>query len=122
MLISNLGFREEAVMTQDSQQPNASEDERRNARFEATVHPGDHQLALEAVADLDLDRIPDPDGGVRVLVTAEEAIELVWRGYEVRLLRVHPISPLNPALVSDDASVMEWLEQQVRGIERREGE
>ena len=109
-------------MTQDSQPPNALEDERRNARFEATIHHGDRQLALEGVADLGLDRIPDPDGGVRVLVTAQEAIELVWRGYEVRLLRVHPISPLNPALVPDDASVMEWLEQQVRGIERREGE
>jgi hypothetical protein len=109
-------------MTQDSQQPNASEDERRNARFEATVHPGDHHLALEAVADLGLDRIPDPDGGVRVLVTAEEAIELARRGYEVRLLRAHAVSPLNPALVPDDASVMEWLERQVRGIERREGE
>ena len=109
-------------MTPDSQQQNTSEGKRRNARFEATVHPGDHQLALEAVADLDFDRIPDPDGGVRVLVTAEQAIELVWRGYEVRLLRAHAISPLNPALVQDDASVTEWLEQQVRGIERQEGE
>ena len=109
-------------MTQGSQQPNEPDAERRNARFEATVHPGDPQLALEAVADLDLDRIPDPEGGVRVFVTSEEAIELVWRGYEVRLLRAHPISPLDPDLVSDDEIVREWLEQEVRGIERQEGE
>lgn len=109
-------------MTQESQQPHGPEAERRNARFEATVHPGDAQLALETVAELDLDRIPDPDGGVRVLVTPEEAIDLVWRGYEVRLLRARAISPLDPALVQDDESAREWLEQQVRGIERQEGE
>jgi hypothetical protein len=109
-------------MTQGSDQPNEPEADRRNARFEATVHPGDNQLALEAVSDLDLDRIPDPEGGVRLLVTAEQAIGLVLRGYEVHLLRAHPISPLDPALVPDDESVREWLEQQVRGIERQEGE
>lgn len=109
-------------MTQASQQPNESDADRRNVRLEATVHPGDQQLALEAVADLDLDRIPDPQDGVRVLVTSEEATELVRRGYEVRLLRAHAISPLDPALVPDDESVREWLEQQVRGIEREEGE
>jgi hypothetical protein len=109
-------------MTQGSQRPDEHEADRRNARFEATIHPGDKQLALEAVADLDLDRIPDPEGGVRVMVTAEQAVELVQRGYEVHLLRAHLISPLDPSLVPDDESVREWLEQQVRGIERQEGE
>jgi hypothetical protein len=109
-------------MTQGSQRPHDTEADRRNVRFEATVHAGDRQLALESVADLDLDRIPDPEGGVRLLVTAEEAIGLVLRGYEVHLLRAHPISPLDPALVPNDESVREWLEDQVKGIERQEGE
>jgi hypothetical protein len=34
---------------------------------------------LGHVADLDLDRIPDPQGGVRLLVTTEEVVELLER-------------------------------------------
>ncbi|MBW3577681.1 MAG: hypothetical protein KY462_08085 [Actinobacteria bacterium] len=92
-----------------------------NLRLEATVHPGDNQLALEDVADFDLDRIPDPEGGVRVLITADEAVRLVARGYEVHLVRALTVAPLDPALVMDDDSVRAWLEDQVEGIERREG-
>jgi hypothetical protein len=106
-------------MNDSSREPARTETPR--VRFEATIHPGDRQPALEGVADLDLDRVPDPDGGVRVIVTAEEATDLVQRGYEVLLLRALPVSPLDPALVLDDETVREWVEDQVRGIERREG-
>jgi hypothetical protein len=91
-----------------------------SARFEATIHPGDRNQALEGVADLDLDRVPDPEGGVRVLVTTDEAARLVERGYEVHLLRALPVAPLDRELVMDDDSVTAWLEDQVRGIERQE--
>jgi hypothetical protein len=88
-------------------------------RFEATVHPGADEVALERVADLDLDRVPDPEGGVRVLVTAEDAARLVDRGYEVRLVRKHDVLPLErDAVVDDDRA---WLEERTKGIERRQG-
>jgi hypothetical protein len=107
-------------MTQDSRRADDPADGRPDVRLEATVHPGDQRSGLEAVADLDLDRIPDPDAGVRALLAPDEAIALVRRGYEVRLLRAHPISPLDPAHVTNDQDVREWAEQQTRGIEREE--
>lgn len=97
------------------------EPEKRPVRFEATVHPGEMQPALEAVADLDLDRIPDPNGGVRLLITAEDAVELVNRGYEVHLLRAMRVKPLDPSLVVDEDSALSWLEQQVKDVPREKG-
>jgi hypothetical protein len=93
----------------------------RGLRFEATVHPGDEGVSLERVADLDLDRVPDPAGGIRVLVTAEDAAQLVERGYEVRLVRTHPVRPLDAGVVIEEDRARAWLEEQTRGIERREG-
>ena len=41
-------------------------------RFEATVHPGVQDAALSRVADLDLDRIPDAHGEVRVVIESRD--------------------------------------------------
>ena len=87
-------------------------------RFEVTVHARAQEVALDAVADLDLDRVPDVEGGVRLLVTPEEAKELVERGYEVRLLEALPVKPLDPSLVMDDGQARAWLEQRFQGIEQ----
>ena len=89
-------------------------------RFEARVLPGEQRLSLQQVADLDLDRIPDPKGDVLVLITAQDAEKLLARGYEVLLLRAHRVQPLAPELVADDDSVSTWLEEQTKGIERQE--
>ncbi len=89
-------------------------------RFEATIVPGAQQASLALVADLDLDRIPDPDGEVRVLISAEDAERLLEQGFEVRLLRAQPVRPLDPALIADDADVDAWLDRQTAGIERHE--
>lgn len=48
----------------------------RAVRVEATVHPGRQDTSLESLADLDLDQVPDPEGGLRVLLTPEQAIRL----------------------------------------------
>ncbi len=87
-------------------------------RFEATILPGAQQVSLARVAEFDLDRIPDQDGEVRVLITAEDAERLLEQGFEVRLLRAQPVRPLDPALISDDVAVDAWLEEQTAGIER----
>jgi hypothetical protein len=91
-------------------------------RFEATVHPGDRDIPLESVADLDLDRVPDPQRGVRVLVTTDEIVALLERGYEVRLHRVTPVEPLSPELRIDNDEAIAWLEERVQGIPRKESE
>lgn len=84
-------------------------------RFEVTVHPAEGRAAdLSRVADLDLDRIPDPEGGVRLLVNAEDLARLERRGFEVRVRREVPIRPLDPGLIPDDADVRAWFEEQVR--------
>lgn len=89
-------------------------------RFEATIHPGEAGASLEGVADLDLDRVPDPGGDVRMVVTPDDAAQLVAKGYEVRLVRALPVRPLDPARVLDDDGARAWLDQQTQGIERRE--
>ncbi len=91
-------------------------------RFEATVHPGDGDVPLESVADLDLDRVPDPQRGVRLLVTTDEIVALLERGYEVRLHRVAWVEPLSPELRIADDEAIAWLEERVQGIPREEGE
>jgi hypothetical protein len=91
-------------------------------RFEATVHPGDGDIPLASVADLDLDRVPDPQRGVRLLVTADEIVALLERGYEVRLHRVTRVEPLSPELRIADDEAIAWLEERVQGIPRNEGE
>jgi hypothetical protein len=90
-------------------------------RFEATILPGAQMLSGARVADLDLDRIPDSEGAVRVLITAEDAERLLEQGFEVRLLRAHAVRPLDPALISDDADVQAWLDEQTAGIDRAAG-
>jgi hypothetical protein len=90
-------------------------------RFEATVHPGARDVAMARVADLDLDRVPDPQGGVRLLVTPTQIAELLDRGYEVRLHRNAPIEPLSPDLLMDDEAAVAWLEDRVEGVPRAEG-
>ncbi|MCI3930515.1 hypothetical protein [Streptomyces sp. AN091965] len=95
--------------------------ERPTARFDATVHPGTTHRDLRGVAGLDLDRIPDPEGAVRVLVTVEECRRLVESGYEVHLHATVPVRPLPGELVERDDAVRAWLEERLRGIRRAGG-
>ena len=93
----------------------------RQVRFEATVHQGERERPLVRVADLDLDRVPDPRGDVRLLVTADELAEVLDEGYEVRLYRTVRPEPLAPELVLSDNEAVRWLEERVQGIPREEG-
>jgi len=95
--------------------------DRLTTRFEARVVSGASKPSLRRVADLDLDRIPDPEGDVRVLISAEDAEALVDQGFEVVLLNAQRVQPLDAKLVSEDDPVRAWLEEQTRGIERQAG-
>ena len=90
-------------------------------RFEATVHSGPTARTLARVADLDLDRVADPRGDLRVLVSAEELARLLDEGYEVHLYGAVRPAPLDPELVVGDDEAVRWLEEMVEGIPREEG-
>ena len=95
--------------------------ERAAVRFDATVHPGARNRDLRGVAELDLDRVPDPEGAVRVLVGADDCRRLLERGYEVRLHGAVPVRPLPSELVAADEAVSAWVEERLRGIRRPGG-
>lgn len=88
-------------------------------RFEATVHSEGKGKAASAVADLDLDRVPDPTGDVRILATSEDLVRLLEHGLEVRLVRAHRVKPLDASLMIDDAEARKRIEEQTRGITGR---
>lgn len=99
--------------------------QREAVRFEATVRaasarPGTDAVVAAAtveqrVSDLDLDRVPDTAGEVRVLLTPDELARLTAQGFEVRVQRTLPVRPLDPGLVADDEAVREWFDTTVRG-------
>lgn len=91
----------------------------RHARFEVTLHRGERHASLKDLPALGLDRLPAPSDEVRLLVTLDEAARLVQMGFEVRLLRAHPVRPLDGALVMDDAAARAEFEERIRGIERK---
>lgn len=95
-------------------------DEGAAMRFEATVHPTARSAELQAVESLDLDRVPDPDGGMRMLVGQEDMARLVAEGYEVRVQAAVPVAPLDPSLVADETDVRAWFEDVTRAA-RGEG-
>lgn len=88
-------------------------------RFEATVHSGERDR-LGRLADLDLDRVPDPDGGVRILADLGTCAALVRDGFEVRLLRSAPTRPLDAAAIAGDDDVRGWLDDRLRGVAREQ--
>ena len=90
-------------------------------RYEASLRAGSAGKAgIARVADLDLDRVADPKGRVRVLVDSDEVERLVASGFEVRLYRVAPVEPVAARLVLDDDAARAWLDRQLEGIEQDE--
>ena len=107
------------MATRPGKAPNGAPDHQ--LRFEATIHQGERERALARVADLDLDRVPDPHGDVRLIINPEELARLLEEGYEVRLYRTVRPQPLSPDLIMDDDYAVRWLEDRVQGIPREEG-
>lgn len=98
-------------------------DQARPARFEATVHRGGGDAPdLARVADMDLDRVADPDGGLRLLLDLDECARLVDAGFEVRLHRSLAVQPLDPGLITDDESVRAWFDERTRWVRPEPGE
>jgi hypothetical protein len=49
-------------------------------------------------------------------MSPSRVVELVAAGYEVRVFAAHPIGPLDPALVMDDAAAQAWIDERVAKI------
>lgn len=95
--------------------------ERPGLRFEATLGPLPRGKAVLAAAELDLDRLPDVSGKVRLLISPADAQRLLDRGFEVRLIAAVPVKPLDPKLVMTDVLSKRLLESQVKGLPRKGG-
>lgn len=85
-------------------------------RFEATLGPASRAKALEVAADLALDRLPDVDRKVRLLISPDDARRLLESGYEVHLLSAVPVAPLNASLVLSDKDAAAWLDKQLKSV------
>ncbi len=94
---------------------NESADASLNVRFSATIHL--RQAAdPDALNKLDIDRIPDPKGLIRALLTPADCVRLLDQGFEVRLEQAYPVQPLDPKLIESDDSFKRWLDKSVQTI------
>jgi len=82
-------------------------------RLEATIHPR-RSADLEALRGLDV--LPPLDGALHVLMSPSQVAEVVAAGYEVRVFAAHPIGPLDPSLIMDDATAQAWINDRVAKI------
>ena len=89
-------------------------------RFSATVHASEQTArALPNWMDtLEIDRVPDPSGLVRALLTPVDCVRLVNQGFEVRLYEAYPVKPLDPALIESEDSFKTWLDQKLQTFKR----
>ena len=111
-------------MTEPRSQRGPGPDDRASARpvrFEATIHAGRKVKSADWIDRLDVDRVPDPKGRIRALLTAEDCVRLLDQGFEIRLQHAHPVRPLDPALIETDESVRRWLDERVQGLDRTRG-
>jgi hypothetical protein len=93
-------------MSEHTGGPATPAEERGPVRFEATVHSRQGGADVGRVDDLDVDRVPDPEGGVRVLVDVAECVRLLQSAV--------PVKPFDARLLADDDEARSWIEQRVR--------
>ncbi len=83
----------------------------------------DETRDLDSVEKLDLDRVPDPEGRVRVLVSEDQLRQLQQDGFTVELQQRIPVEALDPSLVYTDDDARAWVESRLEGLPReREAE
>ena len=90
-------------------------------RFEATLGPTPYRKALSLAADMDLDRLPDVDGQVRLLLTPDDARRLLAMGVPVHLDKAHPVRPLPRERLMSDQQAQSWLEERLKGLPKQGG-
>src|SRR5215469_11323429 len=84
-------------------------------RLEATIHP---RTSPDPEALRGLDVLPPLGEALHVLMSPSQVVEVVLAGYEVRVFAAHPIGPLDPSLIMDDAAAQAWIDDRVAKIRR----
>jgi len=89
-------------------------------RFSATIHASEQteRATPNWMDTLEIDRVPDPSGLVRALLTPVDCVRLVNQGFEVRLYEAYPVKPLDPALIESEDSFKSWLDQKLQAFKR----
>ena len=87
-------------------------------RFEATIHPRDPVTSSDWMDQLRVDRVPDPKGELRALLTADDCVRILEQGFDIHLHHAHHVRPLDPALIATDEAVARWLKDQLQGIDQ----
>jgi hypothetical protein len=82
-------------------------------RLEATIRP---RTSPDPDALRGLDVLPPLEGALHVLMSPGQVAEVVTAGYEVRVFAAHPIGPLDPALIMDDAAAQAWIDDRATKI------
>ncbi len=98
--------------------PPAAQGHNAPVRFEATLGSASRAKAVAAAATLDLDRLPDAKGQIRLLLSPDDARRLLEQGFEVHLMAAVPVAPLAKERVMSDTRAKAWLEEQVKGLPR----
>ena len=91
-----------------------------SVRFEATL-PASRARTLAVVSALGLDRLPDSNGEIRLLLTADDARKLLEQGFEVHLKSAHPVKPLEQSFILTDKAAKKWLDGQLKSLPRKRG-
>jgi len=82
-------------------------------RLEATIRP---RTSPDPDALRGLDVLPPLEGALHVLMSPGQVVDVVTAGYEVRVFAAHPIGPLDPSLVMEDAPAQAWIDERVAKI------
>ncbi len=90
-------------------------------RFEATLGVMPYSKARSVAADMDLDRLPDVDGQVRLLLTPDDARRLLAMGMPVQLEKAHPVRPLPRDRLMSDQQAQSWLDERLKGLPKPGG-
>jgi len=109
-------------MATRTKSPEPRQEPATTVRFEASLGPAPRTKAIAAASVLGLDRLPDAQGKVRLLITADDARRLLDQGFEVHLKAAVPVAPLAKDRVMSDAQARNWLEEQVKGLPRQGGQ
>jgi hypothetical protein len=82
-------------------------------RLEATIRP---RTAPDPGALRGLDVLPPLDGALHVLLSPSQVAAVVAAGYEVLVFAAHPVGPLDPRLIMDDATAQARLDERLAQI------
>ena len=102
-------------------QSQSGDNSRRPYRFTAVVTKPARRDAMRVVSELGLDRLPDRNGKIHLLIAADDARRLLERGVRVELISVSPVVPLSPPLILTDEAARADLERRLKGVPRAGG-